>query len=92
MGGALGFELARRSAEEAAKEDSTQVGYQDKLETMQGHQTTARVLAATGGALLAVGGTLLVLDLTSRKRAPSQAALGWACSGSGCDVTVHGSF
>jgi hypothetical protein len=92
MAGALGFELARRSAEDAAKQDSTQIGYQDKLETMQSRQTTARILAAAGGALLLTGGTLLVLDLTSRPSSKPKAALGWACLPDGCAVDMRGSF
>lgn len=93
LGGALGFELARRSAEDEAKQDNTQVGYQEKLDKMQSHQTTARVLLAAGGTLVAVGGTLLILDLTSRSKPSSpHAALGWDCAQDGCGVDVRGRF
>lgn len=93
LGGALGFELLRRGAEDEAKQDDTQVGYQEKLDKMQARQTTARVLLAAGGALVAVGGTLLILDLTSRpKPAGPQAALGWDCAEDGCGVDVRGRF
>ncbi len=93
LAGALGFELARRSAEDSAKQDSTQIGYQDKLDKMEQHQTTARILAIAGGALVLTGGTLLVLDLTRpRSTSPSHAALGWACATDGCAIDMRGSF
>jgi hypothetical protein len=65
LGGSLAFELSRRSAESDAKNEPTQIGRQSKIDTMQKRQTTARVLAGVGGALVLVGGTLLVLDLSS---------------------------
>jgi hypothetical protein len=65
LGGSLVAELSRRSAESDAKKEPTQIGYQTKLDSMQKRQTTARILAGVGGALVVVGGTLLVLDLGS---------------------------
>jgi tetratricopeptide (TPR) repeat protein len=97
LGGALGVEIARRSAEQDAEEDQTQVGYKEKLDTMKSRQTTARVLAAVGGALFITGGTLLVIDLTSRKQEalrarvrPRHATLD--CSADGCALTLEGQF
>jgi tetratricopeptide (TPR) repeat protein len=93
LAGALGFELARRSAEDSAKQDSTQIGYHDKLDKMEQHQTTARILAIAGGALVLTGGTLLLLDLTRpRSTSPTQAKLGWACGVDGCAMDMRGSF
>lgn len=90
LGGALAFEMARRTAESDAENDDTQVGYKAKLERMQSRQTTARVLGAVGGALLLGGGTLLIWDLTSRRAQPARASL--VCLDGGCGATVEGRF
>lgn len=92
LGGALGFELARRSAEQAAKDDHTQVGYKEKLDTAQSRQQTARILAAVGGVLVVAGGTLLVIDLTSRPAKQEQARLGFACLPGSCAFDLQGQF
>lgn len=93
LGASLGFELARRSAEDAAKEERTQVGYKDKLDTEQSRQTTARVLLVTGSALVVTGGVLLALDLSSR-RAPAdqRAQIGGLCLPGACALQVRGAF
>ena len=65
LGGALAFELLRRSSESDAESDQTQVGYQEKLDQMESRQTAARVLAGVGGALVIAGGVLVILDLGS---------------------------
>jgi hypothetical protein len=92
LGGALGFELSRRSAEDAARSDPTQIGYHQKLEKMQSRQQTARVLAAVGGAFVLAGGTLLVIDLTSRNKNEGQASLGTACLPGACALDFRGTF
>lgn len=93
LGGSLGFELARRSAENDAKNDTTQVGYSEKLNREQSRQTTARVLAAVGGALVITGGTLLVLDLSAGSSKPAEhARLGVACLPGSCAFDVRGQF
>jgi len=93
LGGSLGFELSRRSAEKAAKNDMTQVGYKDKLDSERSRQTTARVLGAVGGALVVTSGALLIVDLTSRPPAPTkQARLSVACLPGACGFDVRGQF
>jgi hypothetical protein len=87
MLGALGFELARHSAESAA-EKASQLEYQTHFEAMQSRQTTARVLFAVGGGLLITGGVLFFLDRP--QRTATHVALG--CSGVGCGLSAHGSF
>jgi tetratricopeptide (TPR) repeat protein len=67
LGGALTFELLRQGSESDAKGDDTQVGYKEKLDQMESQQTTARILAGVGGALVIAGGVLVVLDLGSSK-------------------------
>ena len=93
LGGSLGFELARRSAEKDANADATQVGYKAKLDREQSRQTTARVLAAVGGTLAIAGGTLLIIDLSAgpaRSEASSQ--LGFACAPGACNLDLRGRF
>jgi tetratricopeptide (TPR) repeat protein len=94
LGGAGAFELARRGAERDAESDSTQVGYKEHYDRMAARQTTARVLAAVGGALVVTGGVLLTLDLTSRRRpAPSkQTSFSLACLPDACGVRAWGQF
>lgn len=89
LGGALGFELARRNAESDAEKDDTQVGYKEKLDREQSRQTAARILAGVGGALVVTGGVLLVIQLTSRE-SPTQVGLG--CLPGGCRMALKGSF
>lgn len=84
---ALGFELARRSAESAA-EDGTQLEYPAHYDSMHGRQTAARVLAGVGGALLVTGGVLFVLSQS--RQSHSQVAVG--CAGDGCGLAARGRF
>ena len=56
---------------------------------MESRQTTVRVLAGVGGALVLTGGVLLVLDLTRSNgaEAPPVAA---GCAGRACGIVVNG--
>lgn len=93
LGASLAFEMARRTVESEADGDRTQVGYKDKLDTMHSRQTTARVLAAVGGALVVTGGVLLVVDLSSRpRRGSEQPRVGFACLPGACGLDVRGQF
>lgn len=85
--GALGFELARRSAESAAKEGS-QLDYPAHFDTMESRQTTSRVLLGLGGALLVTGGVLFLLD--GERKTTTGVALG--CGGVVCGLSAQGSF
>ncbi len=89
LGGALTFELLRRSAESDAKDAHNQLEYQQHLETMEGRQTTARVFLGVGGALLVAGGLMLVLD----RGAPSHStSAGLVCLPNGCTLAARGRF
>jgi hypothetical protein len=91
LGGALVFEILRRGAESDAEDDPTQIGYHDKLDKMESHQTTARILAGVGGALVVTGGVLLAIDLgSSSNRAPAALQLGPTPGGAFASAT--GSF
>ena len=89
LGGALVFEILRANAESAAKDEQTQVGYADKLETMESHQTTARVLLGVGTALAATGGVLLWLGRTP---AHTETGVAVTCGPGGCMSSVRGRF
>jgi tetratricopeptide (TPR) repeat protein len=90
--GALGFELARRSAETDARDSPTQVGAIDRYDAMISRQTTSRVLAGIGAATLIAGGTLLYFDLSSdrpgKTSAAGQARIGVGCHAPGCGANV----
>jgi len=64
------FELSRASAEKEARAATTQIEYADRLDTMESRQSTARILGVAGGALVATGGVLLVLEHVLDARAP----------------------
>ena len=83
--------MSRRSAESDAEDDTTQVGYQDKYDTMQSRQTAARVLGIVGGTFLVAGGVLLVLDLTSSEDSPAK-SVSAGCALDGCGVFAKGRF
>ena len=90
LGGALGFELARRSDENDARH-ANQLDFKTESEAMQRHQTSARVLAGVGGALFVTGGVLLLLNTRSPpSSAPPRVALG--CTPQGCNASAQGSF
>jgi hypothetical protein len=91
LGGALVFELMRRSSESDAEADKTQVGYQEKLEEMESRQTTARILAGVGGALVIAGGVLVVLDMGSSS-SEKAASLSVAPTPGGAFATATGRF
>jgi tetratricopeptide (TPR) repeat protein len=80
------FELARRSAENDADRAGDQVAYADALETMHDRQTAARVLLGVGAGLVAVGTTLVVVELGTKPERP-QVAVG--CSPLGCTGTLQ---
>jgi len=89
LGGALTFEMLRRSAESDAEGASTQIEYYDHLQTMEGRQTTARIFLGTGGALLLAGGLMLLLDTGSSAHSTSA---GLVCLPGGCAATARGQF
>jgi len=87
LGGALTFEMLRRSAESDAKAAETQIDYQAHLQTEQSRQTAARVFLGTGGALLLAGGLMLLLD---KDTSPHSASL--VCLPGGCGLLAQGKF
>jgi len=88
LGGALTFELLRRSAESDAKSERTQVGFADRVDTMQGRQTAARVFLGAGIVLAATGGVLLYFGQKSQ----SETGVSVGCVPGGCASSVRGRF
>jgi hypothetical protein len=80
LGAAGSFEFLRRSAEKDAKNETTQTGYADALDTIDQRKTVARVLLGVGGALAVTGGVLLTLDLTRS----SGTQVAGSCNAEGC--------
>jgi len=87
LAGAAIFEARRRSAQDAARDDQTQLAKQHDLDAMNSRQTTARVLLGAGGVLVVTGATLLVFNarLTPESTAavspvPGGAAFSWTRS------------
>jgi tetratricopeptide (TPR) repeat protein len=90
LGAALGLELARQGAENTAKNDPTQTGYQSALSQMTTFQTASRVLVGVGAVATAAGGVLLVLDLRGGGDAPPKATVG--CFAGACGAFATGRF
>ncbi len=88
LGGALGFELARRADERDARKAPNQLAYQAELEAAERDQTTARVLLGVGGGLLVTGGVMLIFN--DRTKTPTRMGLG--CTPKGCTAQANGSF
>ena len=92
LGGALVFEVLRRGSESDAEKEKTQIGYKEALDRMEGQQTTARVLAGVGGALVIAGGVLLAVDLSSSKKPEQSAHLGIAPTPGGLFAVAGGTY
>ena len=65
LGLALGFELARAGSEQDARDAELQVDAADFAATMEDQQLIARIAVGVGAGLLALGATLIVIDLTA---------------------------
>lgn len=88
LGGALGFELARRSDEKAARQAPNQLRYKTESDAMVRHQTTARVLGGVGGALFVTGTVMLLFN----DQTPAAPRVGLGCTLKGCTASAQGSF
>ena len=91
LGGALTFEIMRRSAESDARGAASQLSYQSALETEQSRRDAARVLLGVGGAFVVAGGVLLLIDSRSGSDAPALSA-GFVCLPETCAVAARGRF
>jgi tetratricopeptide (TPR) repeat protein len=69
LGAALGFELARQSAEDDIASARTQLGHQQLYDEAKRQQDFSRLFAGIGAAATITGGVLLYLDLAAAPRA-----------------------
>ena len=92
LGGAVGFELARRSAESDAEAADTQIRAQEIFETAERRQTLARVFAGVGAAAVITGGVLLILDLSDDDAETAATRLDGGCTPGGCMLGARGRF
>ena len=88
LGGALTFELLRRSAENDA-EQASQVDYQEKLDREQSLQTASRIFLGVGSALVVAGGVMLLVDAKHSSRV---AGAGLICLPGMCAASALGRF
>jgi hypothetical protein len=88
LGGALTFELLRRSAENDASR-ATQVGYQEQLDREQSRQTASRIFLGVGGAFVVAGGLMLLFET---KPQSAVASAGLMCLPGMCAASALGRF
>lgn len=88
LGSALGFELARRSDEDAMQSAPNQLEFKKRTDKMERSQTTARVLGGLGGTLLVTGTVMLLFN----ERAPAAPRMGLNCTFTGCTASATGNF
>lgn len=93
LGAAGVFELLRRNAADDAESEQTQIGRADKLDEANARMNTARVLAGVGGALVVIGGVLLVVDLSSDGASETKTgSLAVGCAPAFCGATGRANF
>ncbi len=90
LGASAGFEVARRKSEDRARDAGTQLGRAEAYDQMITRQTTARVLAGVGGALVVTGAVLWLVSGGDEEAGSSGLALG--CDPSGCSLLTRGRF
>jgi len=91
LGSALGFELARSSAVDSARNAPNNVDGKDDYDRAKSFETLGKVAFGVGAAFAVAGGVLLYLDLTSggSDEGPKTAV---ACGGTGCGLTFKTKF
>ncbi len=92
LGAAAGFEAARASAEEEARQEPIQVDARHAVDRMRRHESTARTFAIVGAVFTVVGGASLVFDLGSPRRDHAEVAPTGGCGVDGCWVAAKGRF
>lgn len=93
LGGALFFELRSAGAEDDARGARTQVEAAEHIDSMESAQTTARILAGVGAALVVTGGALLYFDLASPgTETGARSHLQAGCTARACGVDWKGRF
>lgn len=94
MGAGLGLELKRRQVEEDALSAPTQLQARDALQVHDDYRLGSRIGLGAGAALLAVGSTMLIVDLAAAGGEASADAprAGVWCDTNGCRGSLRLSF
>lgn len=94
LGAAGVYELKRRGAESDAEDERYQPAYYDNYDRMSSYQTTARVFAGVGAALLITGGVLAIVSkpTTTDDQPESPPAVAFGCDGEACAGLWSGTF
>ncbi|MEY4581786.1 MAG: hypothetical protein RL701_6489, partial [Pseudomonadota bacterium] len=92
LGGALAFELMRADAARSARNETEQVKFAKALDDMQTRQTWARVFVGAGGALTALGITLLVLSRNQEHATKPKTRVALHCAPAKCRAELSGTF
>jgi tetratricopeptide (TPR) repeat protein len=66
LGTAVGFQIAAQSAEDDARNSTTQLEHQSLYATAETNRDVARVLFGVGAAAMVAGATLFTIDVTRR--------------------------
>ncbi len=95
LGGALLFELARRSVENRARHETEQIPYAHDLDVVQQRRTAAQVLAALGGSA-AIGGIVLFAVAAAapspEESSVAHASIAVGCATAGCGLSLRGRY
>jgi tetratricopeptide (TPR) repeat protein len=91
LGAAVTFEVLRSQAEEDARNEPTQIGFVDAVDTMESRQTMARVFAGAGAVLVLTGGALLAIDGGLFSSGPDT-TVSFGCGPLGCAAGARGRF
>ncbi|HVU00655.1 MAG TPA: PEGA domain-containing protein [Polyangiaceae bacterium] len=92
LGAALGLELSRSAAEDAARHAPTNLAGADEYHRATSLETASRVALAAGGAVTILGGVLFYLDVSKHSRSSEHVGAAFGCSGGGCTVGARGAF
>jgi tetratricopeptide (TPR) repeat protein len=91
-GVATGLEVARAGRERAATDAPTQMAAVAELDAMEDLQLGARVAAGLGAGFVALGATIVVVDLMTGNENKDSPAAAVACSTNGCGAFFGGRF
>jgi tetratricopeptide (TPR) repeat protein len=94
LGAAGVYELKRQGAESDAKAEKYQPAYYDDRDRMSSYQTTARVFAGVGAALIVTGGVLAIVSkpTTAGDQPETPPAVAFGCDGKACAGLWRGTF
>jgi tetratricopeptide (TPR) repeat protein len=92
LGGAIALEIMRADAARTASRETEQVRFAKALDEMQTRQTWARVFVGAGGALTALGITLLVLSRNQDRATEPKTRVALHCAPSKCRAELSGTF